>query len=119
MEMENLETLLGVDLRLKPVLEAIRRQLETPGYEERPYLSLLCEIFEVQRDHQVSTRRARNHKKAGFKYPSFDLLDIKISVSRGLDIPTMNMLKSLRWLNSHQNLIITGPAGVGLSLIHI
>lgn len=55
-------------------------------------------------------------KKAGFKFPA-SVRDIDYTAHRNLDKNALQRLLTLDFIKHHQNIIITGPAGVGKSYL--
>jgi DNA replication protein DnaC len=103
-------------LRLAGMARALEEQLAQPdidalGFEER--LGLLVDRELTHRDNRVlqaRLTRARLRQSACVE-------DIDYRSPRGLERATIARLASGEWLRVHQNLLITGPAGVGKSWI--
>jgi DNA replication protein DnaC len=101
-------------LRLAGMARALEEQLTQPdidalGFEER--LGLLVDREMTHRDDrmlQSRLSRARLRQNACIE-------DIDYRSPRGLDRGTVARLATCEWLRAHQNLLITGPAGVGKS----
>ena len=89
-------------------------------------------LVDYEWTHRQNRRQARLLKAASLKIKAC-MEDVDYSHPRGLDRGLMENLASGQWLLSHQNVLISGPAGVGktyllcaltnqasgLSLIHI
>lgn len=102
-------------LRLTGMARALKEQLamdlEGMGFEER--LGLLVDREAVERDNRrlkTRLRQARLRHQACIE-------DIDFQHPRGLDKSLIVRLAECQWIKGHQNLIITGPTGVGKSYL--
>ncbi len=99
-------------LKLTGMIAALEQQLqlqqiEELGFEER--LGLLVDREMNERGNRRLTSRLRKAKLR--LHASFE--DIDFRHPRGLDKAQMLQLASAQWLRSHDNVLITGPTGVG------
>jgi DNA replication protein DnaC len=101
-------------LRLTGMAKALQEQWEiedinTMGFEER--LGLL-----VDREAAVrATRRLQTRLRKAKLRQNAAIEDIDFRHPRGLDKSLVTRLADCQWIKKHQNLIITGPTGVGKS----
>lgn len=93
------------------------------AYQNPPHDSLALsfdERFGLIVDYEWTTRHnrklARLLKEAKLRLPAC-LEDIDYQYPRSLDRELLMNLKSLLWLDPHQNILISGPTGVGKSYI--
>lgn len=99
-------------LRFKGMAAALQEQLQTPDMEELTFeerLGLLIDremTFRHNRWMQTRLRKARLRQEAVVE-------DIDFRHPRGLDKALMVSLTTCQWIRDHQNLVITGPTGVG------
>ncbi|GAW92112.1 IS21-like element helper ATPase IstB, partial [Calderihabitans maritimus] len=99
-------------MRLSGMAEAYEAQLKqndinSLSFEER--FSLLVDYeWTLRQDRRLQ----RLLKKAKFRIPACPE-DIDYRHPRGLDKSVMLRLVDCHWIQSHQNVIITGPTGVG------
>lgn len=99
-------------LRLFGMLRALNDQLQTPecaglSFEER--LGLLVDREATERQNQkVATRLKRAHLRQAAT-PE----DVDFRPARGLDRAQFLALCGCEWVRSRDNLLITGPTGVG------
>lgn len=99
----------GMALALQEQLEM--DHLEDMTFEER--LGLLLDREQVVRETRRLTTRLR---KAKLRHDAC-IEDIDFRYPRGLDKSIVIKLSSCQWVRKHQNLIITGPTGVGKSYL--
>lgn len=108
---EKLET-----LRLAGMTKALKEQIEMEGigdmtFEER--LGLLADRESAVRD----TRRLKTRLRKAKLRQNACIEDIDFGHARGLDRSLILRLAECRWIAGHENLIITGPTGVGKSYL--
>jgi len=103
-------------MKLGAMVDGFHEQISSGQYaklsfEER--LGMLVDAEWTAREQRKLTRRLRTAK---LRYPaSFEDIDFK--VPRGLDRQVVLALGSGRWIEEHQNLIISGPTGTGKSFL--
>jgi DNA replication protein DnaC len=103
-------------LRLTGMLTALQEQMEMDdindlSFEER--LGLLVDREAVCRESRRLKTRLR---KAKLRHDAA-VEDIDFRHPRGLDKSLVMRLADCNWLKNHENLIITGPTGVGKSYL--
>jgi DNA replication protein DnaC len=99
-------------MKLAGMATAFEEQLVQPAvgalsFEERFGMLVDCEIT-----HRENKRLSRLLKQARLKQPAC-LEDVDYRSGRGLDKRQIAALSSCEWMRKHQNLILTGPTGVG------
>lgn len=104
-------------LKLSGMARALEEQLRMPemttmAFEQR--LAMLVDREEIERTNRRSVSRLRAAK---LKWPQACLEDVNWRNSRGLDKAAVMTLASGEWIPRHQNVIITGPTGVGKSYL--
>ncbi len=104
------------NLRLAGMATALKEQWEKDAindmsFEER--LGLLVEREAVVRE----TRRLQTRLRKAKLRQNACLEDIDFQQPRGLDKSLIARLADCQWIRKHQNLIITGPTGVGKSYL--
>jgi DNA replication protein DnaC len=72
----------------------------------------LAMVVDREYTRREEKRRVRRLKTAKLKQPAC-VEDIDYRHPRGLDKQTVRSLSSCQWIKSHQNIIVTGPTGVG------
>ncbi len=104
------------DLGLLGMLEALREQLESVQYQELSFeerLGMLVDRELAQREAKRLTARLRSAK---LRHPA-SVEDIDFRTPRGLERSVIMGLSSSHWVDAHQNILLTGPAGIGKSYI--
>ena len=100
-------------LKLKGMLAAVERLSQTQQLAELNFtegLGLLCDNEITERKNK---RIARLLKMAKLRYPQAMLEDIKLENKRTISVPSWQQLSSGNWLGVHDNILLTGPTGVG------
>lgn len=111
---QTLEKLSALKLHgLAKALRAFVEQAQTKEIAPVDLVGLLVDAEWVAREDKRLKDRLR---KARFKFEAC-LEDIDYSQARGLNKSTMLELNSSRWVQAHQNIILTGPTGVGKSYL--
>jgi len=103
-------------LRFSGMAAALEEQmkmdgLQDIGFEER--LGLLLDHEQAVRD----TRRLKTRLSKAKLRQNASIEDIDFRHPRGLDKSLVLRLADCQWIKSHNNLIITGPTGVGKSFL--
>ena len=109
-------TLLKLEqMRLSGMAAALRDQLNTPDIE-MPFLDRLGLMVEHEAAVRGDRRLARRLHTAKLRLQA-SMADLDYGTSRGLDKRLMLHLASCQWICRQQNVIITGPTGVGKSYV--
>jgi DNA replication protein DnaC len=103
-------------LRLTGMVKAFEDQAQTSeigslSFEER--LGLMVDREMTERENRRLTTRL---KKAKLRQAAV-IEDIDYRHPRGLDKALMTSLASCRWIRDHDNVLLTGPTGVGKSYL--
>lgn len=99
-------------LKLRGMTQALNEQLHTPDIEQLSFderLGLMIDREQTERDNRRLNTRL---KKARLRQAA-SMEDIDFRHPRGLKRDQIQQLLTGRWLKEHQNIIITGPTGVG------
>lgn len=104
------------EMRLHGMSKALRQWLEIPKEKDiapADLIGLLADAEWLYRENRKLDLRLRNAKLK----QSACVEDIDYSHARGLSKSVMMDLASSRWAHSKQNIILTGPTGVGKSYV--
>ena len=103
-------------MRLYTMVDAIRQQLEQPSVQELSFEERLAMIVDHEWLFRENRRLTRRLKEARLKQQAA-VEDIDFRQPRGLDKSVMLTLSTCQWIRNHQNVIITGPTGIGKSYL--
>ncbi len=103
-------------MRLHTMADAIRQQLEQPSVQELSFEERLAMIVDREWLFRENRKLARRLKAARLKQQAA-VEDIDFRQPRGLDKSVMLTLSNCQWIRNHQNVIITGPTGIGKSYL--
>jgi DNA replication protein DnaC len=101
-----------IALNLGGMARALAEQRETPAYTELPFedrLGLLVDREATEREN----RRLERHLRAARLRVTASVEDIDFRAARGLDRSVVLELAQARWVAAHQQVLLTGPTGVG------
>lgn len=99
-------------LKLTGMLQAFEEQMALPEAEELSFeqrLGLLMDREILEREN----RRLKRHLRQANLRQNATIEDIDFKSSRGLDKAVILSLAQCEWIKRNQNIIITGPTGVG------
>ena len=103
-------------MKLDGMVLALQEQLELTNAKELDFeqrLALLVDREMLNRDNKRFNRRLKNAKLR----QEATLENIDYKHPRNLDASLMRDLATCEWIKEHNNLIITGPTGVGKTYI--
>lgn len=103
-------------MKLHGMAAAFQQQLEQPSltgmsFEDR--LAMLVDHEWNSREDRKLTKRLRMARLR----TNATVEDIDYQHPRGLDKSVIRSLASCQWIRSHQNVIVTGPTGIGKSYL--
>mgnify|MGYP005839983063 CR=1 FL=1 len=99
-------------LRFQGMATALREQYQTPDIQELDFEERLGLLVDREMTHRHNRRMQTLLRKAKLRQAAA-VEDIDFRHPRGLDKALMVSLMTCQWIRDHQNLIITGPTGVG------
>ncbi|MCC7390192.1 MAG: IS21-like element helper ATPase IstB [Phycisphaerales bacterium] len=101
-----------ITLNLGGMARALAEQRESPAYTELPFedrLGLLVDREATEREN----RRLERYLRAAKLRVAASVEDIDFRAPRGLDRSVVLDLAAARWVAAHQQVLLTGPTGVG------
>jgi DNA replication protein DnaC len=113
----NHETLRKLEqMRFHGMARAFRATMETGLKSSFTPDELVSHLVDTEWDDRQDRKLTRLIKAAQFRYrASFEEIDF--ASSRGLQKNLLLRLSDSRWIETHQNVLLTGPTGVGKSFI--
>jgi DNA replication protein len=103
-------------LGLVGMAEAFNEQLQQPDMDRLSFEERFGLIVERQWTWKENNRMERYLKNARLKLNAC-VEDIDYKAPRGIDRSVLMRLMSCEWIRKHQNIIVTGPTGVGKTFI--
>ena len=100
-------------LKLGGMAAAFEEQLALPTTQTLPFEDRFALLVEREAAHRGAKRLSALLRKAKLKHASANLEDIDQRASRGLDRRLLASLAHGEWLERAQDVLITGPTGVG------
>jgi len=104
------------ELALTGMARALAEQLHLPDIQSLSFDERLGLLVDRECTERAGRRLSRRLKAAHLKQTA-SMVDIDYRRTRGLDRKLMLALSSADWVRRHQNVIVTGPTGVGRSFI--
>lgn len=103
-------------LKLIGMAEALKEQTQQPEMDSLPFLERFGLLIDRQWTWQEDSRMQRYLREAKLKLNAC-AEDIDFKTPRGIDKSVMMHLVSCDWIRRNQNVIITGPTGVGKTFL--
>ncbi len=99
-------------MRMRGIAHALQEQLDGHQHDKLSFEERVGLIVDREWTDRQARRLTRRLQTAKLREQAC-LEDIDYRHSRGLDRTLMQRLATSRWLTEHQNVLITGPTGVG------
>lgn len=100
-------------LRLPSLANAWAAQQQDPSLQALSFDERLGLLVDAEVLARQNKRLQRNLRDAKLKVTQACLEDVDDHAARGLDKALLRELATCRWVQDHQNVLITGPTGVG------
>jgi DNA replication protein DnaC len=105
------------ELRLHALARAWQAQHEDPGTDDLGFDERLALLVEAEWMDRQNKRLSRLLRAAKLRIAGACLEDLEYAKERKLDRSLMRQLATGRWIESHQNVVITGATGVGKTYV--
>jgi len=103
-------------VKLIGMVEGFKEQLEKPSFRDRSFEERFGMLVERQWSWKENKRLHRLLKDAKLKLQAC-IEDIDYRTPRGMEKSVILSLASCNWIRNHQNLLISGPTGVGKTFL--
>jgi len=103
-------------LKLIGMAEGFKEQLEQTSFRDLSFEERLGMLVDHQWIWKENKRLQHLLQKAKLKLPA-SLEDIDYRTPRGIEKTLVLSLASCQWIRNHQNLLISGPTGVGKTFL--
>ena len=103
-------------MKLYGMVGALRLYLDQPKDPPLAAVDLVGLLADAEWTYRENRKLERRLKQARFRLPAC-VEDLDYRPARGLSKSTVLELASCRWVQAHQNVILTGPTGVGKSYL--
>lgn len=101
-----------VGLSLKGMADALRQQSESPAFAELPFAERLMHLVHAEMSWRDAGRLKRILRSARLKVAA-NPDEIDFRAERGLDRSQIAELLTCRWIERHDDVVITGATGTG------
>lgn len=99
-------------MKLHTMATALQEQLDKPSLSSLSFEDRFAMIVDREWSAREDRKLTKRLKAARLKTQA-TIEDIDYQHPRGLDKSVIRSLASCQWIRSHQNVIITGPTGIG------
>ena len=102
-----------IEMRLTPMADAFRNQLNDPKFIEVPFEDRFGMLVDIEYCNRKNNRQKRLIHNAGFDQPEANIMDINYTSGRKFNKALINRLATCEYISEHRNLFITGATGCG------
>jgi DNA replication protein DnaC len=99
-------------MKLHAMATAFQEQLEKPSLSSLSFEDRFAMIVDQEWTSRENRKLTRRLKSARLRTHA-TVEDIDYQHPRGLDKSVIRSLASCQWIRSHQNVVVTGPTGIG------
>ena len=105
------------DLHLHALATAWSEQQKSPDVVSMSFDERIGLLIDAEWTARENARVTRNLRDAKLRISQASLEDIDFNAKRELDKPLLRQLATCRWVDEHQNVIVTGATGTGKTYI--
>ena len=105
------------EMNLHGMFKSFKERMTRTDHKDLSFEEFFGLIVDDEYMHKQNLRLYRLLKLAKLKFSSACLENIDYQQSRGLTKSRILGLQNTKWLDAHQNILITGPTGVGKSYL--
>lgn len=105
------------EMRLYGMAKSFEERSLRPDHRELSFEEFFGLLADDEYIHRKNLRQRRLLQTARMKFSSACLEDIDYQAARGLIKSKVIALQNIEWMENHQNILITGPTGVGKSYL--
>ena len=103
-------------MKLLGMADGFKEQLQQPSFQDLSFDQRFGMLVDGQWTWKENKRLKRLLKEAKLKLQA-SIEDIDYKTSRGIEKSVLINLTSCNWIRNHQNLLISGPTGVGKTFL--
>ena len=103
-------------MKLLGMAEGFKEQLQQPSFQDLSFDQRFGMLVDRQWTWKENNRLKRLLKEAKLKLQA-SVEDIDYRTSRGIEKSVLMNLASCNWIRNHQNVLISGPTGVGKTFL--
>ena len=103
-------------MKLLGMADGFKEQLQQPSFQDLSFDQRFGMLVDGQWTWKENKRLKRLLKEAKLKLQA-SVEDIDYKTSRGIEKSVLMNLTSCNWIRNHQNLLISGPTGVGKTFL--
>jgi DNA replication protein DnaC len=104
-------------MKMSGFLEAIVQQQEDTSSHELSFEERIGLLVDAEWMERENRKVARHLKAAKLRITGSCIEDIDYDAKRGISKSLMRKLATCKWAETHQNVILTGPTGVGKTYV--
>lgn len=101
------------EMKLSGMAAAWLEQTQQPGIRKLDFEERLGLLVDAEHIYRKNRRQERRLKEAKLRQSHACLEDFDTGDKRGFDRTLRRELETCQWLDEHQNVLVTGPTGVG------
>ena len=105
------------EMNLQGMARSFEEKSLRPDHRDLSFEEFFGLVIDDEYNYRQNQRLNRLLQLARLKFPSACLEDIDYRANRGLIKSKVISLQNNEWLENHQNILITGPTGVGKSYL--